>query len=411
MTPSLRSRGRTFQSVPPTAASSSLPFPPIVRKPTQNQEKRPSRGERQDWAAADARSGGGGAPRPAAAADGFRAAQGADRQRGPQHDIYQNVETDPYDAGGARDFDANWQAEDFEQAAGQFKAPNFYQPHEEPNPAEAQSVHDRFFVADPEPERAPAAASSSNRYRSNEFSAEDFDAGDRDTRRGTGGNGFAQGGDHPWDGFDQAPAPELARPFPNAKLGSREEFDADYLAEDDDFDGDDDYAEAKKGGSKKLMAAVLVGAIVTGGGLAYLYKSQMGGGEGGEPPIMTADTRPIKEKPQDPGGREFPNGSKLIYDRLDSGAAAGSDEEQTRVAARDEQPQNNNDVPGVITTGASGTLEERIQNALRDAKKPDDGSAAAGNANPNSPRPGEDGDLPPGRLAGQFPRPAPGGSG
>jgi cell division septation protein DedD len=325
-----------------------------------NNEKRGGRpAERQDWPQSE----------PQFRVEPPLPPSAADRGR-PLHDPYHNGASDPYDT-GRRDFDANWQSDGYqEQPANQFAASSYYQ-HEDPTAPDAQSVHDRFFAADPEPERAPPMPQpvpTAPRYRANEFSADEYQQ-EEHHGAGTGGN------DYRWDGFDQQPAPESVRPFPNAKIGPDEDLDADYFADEDEFDGDDDYAEPKKGGSKKLMAAVLVGAVVTGGGLAYLYKSQVGGSETGEPPIMTADTRPIKEKPSDPGGREFPGGSKLIYDRLNDGGG----DEPTRVAARDEQTPAN-DVPGVVTTSASGTLEERIQNALRDAKKPDDQAPASANA-------------------------------
>ncbi len=353
-----------------------------------NSDKRSARpAERQDWQQVEpqfrAES-----PAPRPAPEGFSpapVAASAERPRPQLHDPY-NTAADPYDT-GRRDFDNNWSSDSFEEPANQFAAPNFYQPHEEPSGPDVQSVHDRFFAADPEPERAPPMPQpvpTAPRYRANEFSADDYHPDERSAPRAAKpapaapAHGFDDvGGDeYRWDNFDQqpAPAPELVRPFPSTKLGGDEDLDADYFADEDEFDGDDDYAEPRKGGSKKLMAAVLIGAVVTGGGLAYLYKSQMGSTETGEPPIMTADTRPIKEKPNDPGGREFPGGSKLIYDRLDNNG--GGTDEQTRVAATDAQAQEA-DVPGVVTTSSSGTLEERIQNALRDAKKQDDPPTSA----------------------------------
>jgi hypothetical protein len=341
-------------------------------------------------------------------------ARPADKRPAPRpqparaHDPYADVSSDPYDA-DRHDYGNDWNSDSFQaQQPNQFAASNYYPQHDDPNPAEAQSVHNRFFSAEPEPAPAPkpAPAPQAQRYRQqDDYPAHDYEPEPQPPARAPkpapsnsapkGGYDDGNGG-YRWDNFDQAPAPESIRPFANASLGSparhqEDELDADYFADEDEFDGEDDYAEPKRGGGKKLMAAVLMGAVVTGGGLAYLYKSQTNGGASGEPPIMTADARPIKQAPSDPGGREFPNGSKLIYDRLDGASASGGlgAEEPTRVASRDES-NSDGGVPGVVTTGASGTLEERIQNALQNAKRQDDtpsqGAASAPAASPDEPR-------------------------
>jgi sporulation related protein len=68
-----------------------------------------------------------------------------------------------------------------------------------------------------------------------------------------------------------------------------------------------------------MVGSALLGAIALGGALAFVYK-QSGGGIGSEqPPIVTADARPVKELPDQPGGKEFPHKNKLIYDRLQNG--------------------------------------------------------------------------------------------
>ena len=56
---------------------------------------------------------------------------------------------------------------------------------------------------------------------------------------------------------------------------------------------------------------------MVGGGGAYYYKSfKGGGGEESATPFIRADSRPSKELPGNPGGKQFPNGEKTIYDRL-----------------------------------------------------------------------------------------------
>jgi len=347
------------------------------------------------------------APEPRAAVEKRPAARPQPEPFRPQpapiraHDPYAEASNDPYDT-GRRDFANDWNDDSFQpQQAAQFAATDYYAPHDDPNPTEVQSVHNRFFAADDEPERAPpqqAAPPQAPRYRQNDFVAQDYPPEPREQPRApkpapspsAGSGGFDEGDGYRWDSFEQQPpAPEAARPsYPIAKISNQEdELDADYFADEEEFEGEDDYAEAPRSGSKKLMAAVLVGAVVTGGGLAYFYKAQTGGGLGSEPPILTADSRPVKERPTDPGGREFPNGTKLIYDRL-ADANGGGAEEATRVASTEEPGANNRSGSAVVTTGANGTLEERIKNALNNSQRDDasGGRAASPAQSPDEPR-------------------------
>jgi len=54
---------------------------------------------------------------------------------------------------------------------------------------------------------------------------------------------------------------------------------------------------------------------------------------GGEPPVVQADSRPVKEAPQQPGGKEFPHKNKLIYERLQN----GDQPEAERIVPRQEE--------------------------------------------------------------------------
>lgn len=77
-----------------------------------------------------------------------------------------------------------------------------------------------------------------------------------------------------------------------------------------------------KGRSAVMVASALLGAIALGGALAYAYKQSGGSGEA---PMITADATPVKEAPDQPGGKEFPHKNKLIYDRLTNGDQPGSE--------------------------------------------------------------------------------------
>jgi hypothetical protein len=318
-------------------------------------------------------------------------------QRDP---YYSDAASDPYaprsqQRGYEQDQAGDWGRDPY-QDTGSNQFPNFYPPMDDAPPqADAPAMHDRFFGADPEPE-LPQQQQSGGRFR-NSFDDHDYDrappayddkpaqsfsgqqsfGGERESRRDAGNynGGFDDGQNYDWDNkYDQAPPPPSLRPSQPPAM-PEEDLDADFFADEDEFDGDD-YYEERRGGRKKLIAAVLTGAVVVGGGLAYVYKSTSGPGGGAEiaaeePPAIVADSRPLKEEPADPGGRKFANGSKSIYERLGEeggGGAAPSAESGGTL--------------GVVTTG---TLEERIENALK-TQGGGGGQAPAQQASLDSPR-------------------------
>jgi SPOR domain len=73
-----------------------------------------------------------------------------------------------------------------------------------------------------------------------------------------------------------------------------------------------------KGRSVFMVGSALLGAVALGGALAFAYKQSGGGMSDGQPPLVQADSRPVKEAPEQPGGKDFPHKNKLIYDRLEN---------------------------------------------------------------------------------------------
>ncbi|MEL6372814.1 MAG: SPOR domain-containing protein [Pseudomonadota bacterium] len=93
--------------------------------------------------------------------------------------------------------------------------------------------------------------------------------------------------------------------------------------------------QAPDGGGRKrglLIAAAVAGAVVIGSGLAYGF-SFLGDGKTGKPLNIQADGRPVKQKPRDPGGRQFANPDKKFNQRLGDGSAR-----QVRVASANGVP-------------------------------------------------------------------------
>lgn len=101
--------------------------------------------------------------------------------------------------------------------------------------------------------------------------------------------------------------------------------DADFLDESQFMSpGEDPGKSARKFSLKSrsifMVGSALLGAVALGGALAFAYK-QSGGAMGGgaQPPIVQADTRPVKEAPQQASSKDSPHKNKLIYERLQSG--------------------------------------------------------------------------------------------
>lgn len=299
---------------------------------------------------------------------------------------------DPYAVPAQRDYEQEWRPssypdnkpsysdtpyqdnkpsyQDSQPAYQESKFASFYD--ETPPEPDVQAVHDRFF-AHSEPE-APQA-----RYRGTDYGDASYEAPRAEPAYAPPppqqrGNVGADREYNSWDSFEQAPAPASLRPYaaPAVAPAHDDDMDADFFADEDEFDNDD-FHEEKKSGRTKLVAAVLVGAIVTGGGLAYLYKTSAGrSGNDGELPIVAAGVEPVKELRSDPGGRKFP-ASKPIQDRLGGEGEGDTAAEASTVTGGQESS-------GAVTT-TGGTLEERINNALRDAKGTETASAS-----PDTPR-------------------------
>ncbi len=84
---------------------------------------------------------------------------------------------------------------------------------------------------------------------------------------------------------------------------------------------------------KGLWTAVgLIAVGVIGVGAAMTFKSPTRSVDG-KPPVISADTGPMKVEPANPGGKEIPNQNKQIYER--TGQAPQAD---TKVVSREEQP-------------------------------------------------------------------------
>src|ERR1041385_3749239 len=75
------------------------------------------------------------------------------------------------------------------------------------------------------------------------------------------------------------------------------------------------------GGRRPLLVRLLpmLIVVVALGGVAgivgYLYFAR-GSGSDGVVPLVKADDRPVKVRPENPGGMEVPDQDKEIYDRL-----------------------------------------------------------------------------------------------
>ena len=147
--------------------------------------------------------------------------------------------------------------------------------------------------------------------------------------------------------YDQPPQIALGRTqYPNQMppqnapqdFYESDQGDADFLDESQFMTPGE--AEAKparkfnlRSRSIYMVGSALLGAIALGGALAFAYKQSGGAMGGGQTPVVQADSRPVKEAPQQAGGKEFPHKNKLIYERLQN----GDQPEAERIVPRQEE--------------------------------------------------------------------------
>lgn len=138
---------------------------------------------------------------------------------------------------------------------------------------------------------------------------------------------------------------DYAPSYADPKLG----YQADYDSPPEDHFAPQRPTRRKWG----LIGGVTVAALIIGG---IVYAARQTGVIGSsEPPLVTASTEPTKIAPETPGGKEFPDQNKQIYQ---SNAKEGS----TQVVNREEQPVDIREA-----TGARGMQDSN--NSFGEARK------------------------------------------
>jgi hypothetical protein len=115
-----------------------------------------------------------------------------------------------------------------------------------------------------------------------------------------------------------------------------EDFDRDILdIIPERFDADADSRQARAGHRLRTVITLVVAVAAVGGIVAAGWRF-MGNrpSAGAGIPVIKADERPIKVRPDDRGGMQVPNQDKLVYERMDGEPEAKTE----RLLAPPEQP-------------------------------------------------------------------------
>ncbi len=149
------------------------------------------------------------------------------------------------------------------------------------------------------------------------------------------------------DPYHQQQADDLG--FAQASGG---ELDPGYDEDDQEYE-----EETPRRRRPMMVLAALAGAVLVGGGLAYGYKSIIGGGANGQPPIVKSAAEPSQTKPADAGGKQFAHSDSKIMGRLGEGsAAAASTSAASSSASAESDSTGTRKVPTLIV-GRDGTIQ------------------------------------------------------
>ncbi len=135
-------------------------------------------------------------------------------------------------------------------------------------------------------------------------------------------------------------------------------------------------AQQKGGSSLKYAMAALIIALFAGTIFAgYGFLGGDSAGEGGEPKLIKAETDPIKQKPDDPGGRVVANQDKASYEKVEG--TDGDNLAQESLISKTEEPAE------IVSTGVNDgatvetNLTPKADERLSGGGEEDTASAAA----------------------------------
>ncbi len=112
---------------------------------------------------------------------------------------------------------------------------------------------------------------------------------------------------------------------------------------------------ASSGRKSFLVGAMILGSVIIGGGVAFAYKYSGESETGDRAPVILSDGGDAKVAPENPGGKEFENKNKKIFDRLgDPGVVA-----KAGITAKGE-PEGVESLRGEISerAGEQGTVKQ-----------------------------------------------------
>ncbi|MAZ03311.1 MAG: hypothetical protein CMN56_09250 [Sneathiella sp.] len=138
----------------------------------------------------------------------------------------------------------------------------------------------------------------------------------------------------------------------------------DDYPDDDFYDGDEEPGINRKKWIGAALAVVIVGGF--GIGIWYAYDQGVKKGVQLAPPIISADTTPVKEKPEDPGGMDIPNQDKQVFGVLQSGDAPEK-VEKLMPPPEDAMPEEKTEM--TATDAEKAADENKLDNLVEEVTK------------------------------------------